>query len=1168
MENVTFFSVISAYQLKDVLKPFIFLFLAGATCFAQNAPVLSVQAVAAPVFQPVPPLCYGASSEHAIFYENFESGLGAWTVSNVSNGPVSGDHWLPRDWVVSSTVPARTGKAAFAVNPTREACSDFAWSAGAMRLTSPAITIPPAAQGTFLMAFEHFFDLESNTDGGNLKYQINNGDWKLLPASAFTDNGYIMNIMIDEFVVNPLFTQPVFTNPHRESTGSGWGQSRIDLSALGLKAGQTIRLRWEMGTDEGCKGRQGWYIDDVRVYTCAVAPSVQFALDSTIVSEREADIARPEPKVCIKYAEKTVTVKINAAPSQPVTITMTTAGTATRGSRDDYSITPASFTLEAGKPSQDVKVRINNDAYVEGNETITLGYTLSSASGGNAFRENYNQQHTVLIRDDDFTPGVRDTVLFSEGFNQYRLAFARPLGGPPLPPNWSRSPSEDSVHHWRINNNLWYYGLGDNTPFLWAYWDFWGEEGPIDTLEKAVESPVFDSFGMSTISLAYNEAFDPNAWNGRGYLDVWDGKQWHNVLTLTSQSGPGNPENSSYRRQISIPAAYASRSMKLRFRLKALYTGSWAIDNVLVTGTVTSEAAAAVTTDTQQLGPNATAYFYDPVSEKLIARIKNLTSHDYGCTAVSIDRAGAGQTDWFSPYHISNKTFKVTPSRDDPEGEYELTLYYTSAELAGLSKVGSMGRSRGGIGADNLPSTSVAEAVSSSELNQDFSYTAVFRNGFAGSCGFGLSDVPVVRPLTFRINCGGEDFTSSQDQLFIKDQNYDGISRTSAITGEIAGTLDDGLYRDQRWGQSFSYHIPVHNGSTEVVLHFAEIYWGVPGRGGAGGSDKRRFHVDIEGSRKLTDYNIFAEAGGASRARIESFTVDVSDGILDINFLSGAADNPIIAAIEVVSTHINVNPVADATVRNVPNDVVNYGTSSTLEVKAGSLPSYQRKTYLRFRLTGIPPVGSAKLRLYGSNIQDNTSVNMVAYGMDNDSWTETGITWVNAPAASGSILGSVNVNSSIKYYEIDVTSFVRSQASGDGTVSFLVVNPTNQNSRLSFNSRENTANPPELIIVPAAPTAARTGLPDKKVLADNAAPSVVYPNPSSGQLTVQISPNHQGAVDLQLTNLSGRSYPLGAFRERMVLQADLMQLHLPQGMYILNIRSAVWNEFFKLLITE
>ncbi len=114
----------------------------------------------------------------------------------------------------------------------------------------------------------------------------------------------------------------------------------------------------------------------------------------------------------------------------------------------------------------------------------------------------------------------------------------------------------------------------------------------------------------------------------------------------------------------------------------------------------------------------------------------------------------------------------------------------------------------------------------------------------------------------------------------------------------MANTVDDALYQSERYG-AFSYNLPVSSGTYNVVLHFNELYWGNIGGGGAG---SRRFHVNIEGQRKLTDYDVFAIAGGAMRAVTENFTVTVTDGTLNIAFVNGSADQPKISAIEVLST--------------------------------------------------------------------------------------------------------------------------------------------------------------------------------------------------------------------------------------------------------------------------
>ncbi|QRR00788.1 malectin domain-containing carbohydrate-binding protein [Dyadobacter sandarakinus] len=151
-----------------------------------------------------------------------------------------------------------------------------------------------------------------------------------------------------------------------------------------------------------------------------------------------------------------------------------------------------------------------------------------------------------------------------------------------------------------------------------------------------------------------------------------------------------------------------------------------------------------------------------------------------------------------------------------------------------------------------------------------------------------------------RINAGGTAFTTADNRTFLADQYYTGIDRVHSITtGTIANTSEDALYGDERSSAAFGYAIPVQNGKMDVVLHFAEIWFGAPGKS-AGGAGKRRFHVNIEGTRKLTNYDIYAKAGGALRAVRETFTTTVTDGVLNLDFLSGLANLPTISAIEVI----------------------------------------------------------------------------------------------------------------------------------------------------------------------------------------------------------------------------------------------------------------------------
>ncbi|HEX8530911.1 MAG TPA: malectin domain-containing carbohydrate-binding protein, partial [Cytophagales bacterium] len=150
---------------------------------------------------------------------------------------------------------------------------------------------------------------------------------------------------------------------------------------------------------------------------------------------------------------------------------------------------------------------------------------------------------------------------------------------------------------------------------------------------------------------------------------------------------------------------------------------------------------------------------------------------------------------------------------------------------------------------------------------------------------------------SFRVNAGGSAFSTIDARNFSADAYFTGGVTTTPTSLAIAGTADDFLYQTGRHGTSFTYNFPTGSGSYDVILHFAETYYGNTAPGGVG---SRKFHVDAEGVRRLTDYDVFAKAGGALRARQETFRVNVGDGTLTVAFLKGAADNPAVKAIEVL----------------------------------------------------------------------------------------------------------------------------------------------------------------------------------------------------------------------------------------------------------------------------
>ncbi|RAK00572.1 putative secreted protein (Por secretion system target) [Larkinella arboricola] len=190
----------------------------------------------------------------------------------------------------------------------------------------------------------------------------------------------------------------------------------------------------------------------------------------------------------------------------------------------------------------------------------------------------------------------------------------------------------------------------------------------------------------------------------------------------------------------------------------------------------------------------------------------------------------------------------------------------------------------------------------------------------------------------FRINSGGVSCITPDGKAFGAD-SYFSRGDTYTRAGDITNTTHDVLYQTERNG-AFSYNFPISNGTYTVVLHFAEIY--------ATGVNQRKFNVDIEGQRKLTEYDIAAKAGGAWKAVQESFTVAVTDGLLTVSFSNGSINTPKISAVEVLAPTTNTAPVLatigaktvnEGSVLNVPLSATD-ADGDAVTITATNLPAF------------------------------------------------------------------------------------------------------------------------------------------------------------------------------------------------------------------------------------
>ena len=151
-------------------------------------------------------------------------------------------------------------------------------------------------------------------------------------------------------------------------------------------------------------------------------------------------------------------------------------------------------------------------------------------------------------------------------------------------------------------------------------------------------------------------------------------------------------------------------------------------------------------------------------------------------------------------------------------------------------------------------------------------------------------------------------------------------------------------------------------------------------------------------------------------------------------------------------------PVADTYVDST-NPSANYGGSTVLELRTpeGNTNSLDitRHGYMKFDVDLPGKLISAKLRLYSGSV---VSGGVDIHGVNDTTWTESGLTWNNRPPMDPASLAFETPNAG--YAEFDVTSWV----AGIGTFSLgLVRGPKDSNREVR--SREYTAAPPQLVLV-------------------------------------------------------------------------------------------------------
>ena len=154
-----------------------------------------------------------------------------------------------------------------------------------------------------------------------------------------------------------------------------------------------------------------------------------------------------------------------------------------------------------------------------------------------------------------------------------------------------------------------------------------------------------------------------------------------------------------------------------------------------------------------------------------------------------------------------------------------------------------------------------------------------------------------------------------------------------------------------------------------------------------------------------------------------------------------------------------MTPIADSYVSS-SNLTGNYGTLTTMKVREGdgssTNPNY--RTYLKFDVSGVTgTVSAVTLRIYVTDASANLES---VYVVGDSSWTETAITYTNAPPISGNAVGTTQAAPVGAYVTITLAPTTVSSS----TATLTLALKSSATDSLIVSSREDPTNKPQLIV--------------------------------------------------------------------------------------------------------
>ncbi|MCW3106995.1 MAG: peptidase, partial [Segetibacter sp.] len=442
--------------------------------------------------------------------------------------------------------------------------------------------------------------------------------------------------------------------------------------------------------------------------------------------------------------------------------TITIAGTAT--ANVDYTIPSVSFVNNTSAVKVDtIHIYVNNDGVIEPEETINLTLAITNLGTNTS-----NNAFTITIGDDDVTPviGTDSVTLLNENFESVIKGFNLPTGWVEtleIPEVVGIDPTTAGKNHWGVfqpgnpntSKTLAVTGrivdpvLGTTTSPDATYIN----TSPSQT---RASTPLIDARGLSNIKLSFDFTVqgevDPNgtdfeAFGKFDYMEItysYDGITYLSLgkgfIFAMAQPYTGIFDNA-------LPAFLNNKKFYLAFRwyndTNAGGLFSVSIDNVMIKGVPKRIETIAGRLSNETINGAQDVYFYSNPDGNIIAKVNATGNNNYGCVTASLEKAGNSTFTLYSDNtqdnKVGDKIIRITPTTNNPNGTYTISLYFTEEEILAIENATAVARQQlyiyktsasafAGATAENTVKT----AATYTAVNGGGVFTATFNTGFSG----------------------------------------------------------------------------------------------------------------------------------------------------------------------------------------------------------------------------------------------------------------------------------------------------------------------------------------------------------------------------------------------------------------------------------------------------